>query len=73
MTSPSEARTSETVSTPDLAQRWRQFHEAFRELRKAFIAETGGGNITMKMDIRDASAEAAYQKRRKAAAARKKR
>lgn len=53
-----EHKSSET----DIKQLYERFHEAYRELRAAWL-KTGGG-MDMEIKIRDASAEATYQKRK---------
>lgn len=49
---------------PHMPALWRNFYNAFKELRRAFVTDTNGGSITMKLDVRDAEAEARYQKRK---------
>jgi hypothetical protein len=62
-----EARTEEQ----NIKQLADAFWDAYKALRQAWL-ETGGG-MDMEIKVRDASAEATYQKRRQAAAARKRR
>lgn len=55
------SRTSET----DFKQLYERFHQAYRELREAWVKT--GGDMEMEITIRDAAAEAQYQRRSAAA------
>lgn len=59
-----------TSVTEDIKQLYARFHEAYKELRRAWL-KTGGG-MEMQIQIRDEAAERRSVAARKAAARRKK-